>query len=74
VRDLGGSLARAGVLDSAFPAGPLLLELAEDEWSSLGAMIGKWNGFPEDSPRFIPCITIVVVRDIGKIVGRMRSG
>jgi hypothetical protein len=59
VDDLG-RLARGGALDSAFPA-----ESAEDEWSSFGAMIGKWDGFPEDSPRLIPCITIIVVRDDG---------
>jgi hypothetical protein len=42
------------------PRWPLRLEPAkgEEEWSSLGAMIGNWSGcFLEDSPRLSSSIT-----------------
>ncbi len=59
VLDLGGRRARGGTV------GPLRLELAEEEWSSLGAITGKRSGglldaSLEASPRLLSCITNVL--------------
>jgi len=56
------------MLGATPPRCPLRLELVDDEWSSLGAMMGSRCGacFLEDSPRLSSCITkvpVVVIED-----------
>lgn len=71
VLDRGGSRARGGTV------GPLRLELAEDEWSSLGAITGKRSGgLLEASPRLSSCITnvaVVLMRNVSRIVQRQQQ-
>lgn len=67
VLDRGGSLAR-GVTLGAVLGCPLRLELAEEEWSSFGAMTGRRRGvFLEASPRLSSCITRVPVVELFRI-------
>ncbi|OCT46805.1 hypothetical protein CLCR_02178 [Cladophialophora carrionii] len=65
VLDRGGKRERRGT------DGPLRLELAEEEWSSLGAITGKRSGgLLGASPLLSSCITKVVVVLMGEDASR----
>lgn len=69
VLERGGNRARGGTLGPTVPRWPLRLELAEEERSSLGAMIGNRSAcFLEESPRLSSCITSVLVEVMRDLV------
>lgn len=75
VLDLGGRRARGGTVKLVVPRVKLLLELADDDRSSFGAITGRRRCcFLEESTLLLPCITKVSVSVMGEAGSTCEGG